>query len=56
MALTSAQSITLAAAITADPAFQGIPQTADGADAIAVLLNAPSNPVFKVWRLSLIHI
>lgn len=50
MALTSAQQITLAAAITADQAFAGIPHTADGADAIAVLLNAPSNPVFKVWR------
>lgn len=50
MALTSEQAITLAAAITADQAFDAIPHTADGADAIAALLNAPSSPTFSVWR------
>lgn len=50
MALNPALRATLKAAILADPALNGFPATADGASAIATLLNAPAVPAFPVWR------
>lgn len=50
MALKPAQKTKLLAAIAADPVLAAIPNTADGAFDMAVLLNSDSNPAFIVWR------
>lgn len=50
MSLNPALRPALKAAILADPTLNGFPATADGASAIAALLNAPAVPAFPVWR------
>ena len=48
--LTTAQNVTLKAAILADPVLNAIPNTFDGAFAIADALNLLATPTFIVWR------
>lgn len=50
MALTTQQLQQLKAAIEADPALAAIPNTPDGAFAVAAELNKPAAPAFIVWR------
>jgi hypothetical protein len=50
MPLTPAQLVTLKAAIDADGALSAIPNTPDGAYAIADAFNAPASPAAYVWR------
>ena len=52
MALTSAQKTALNAHITASSDLNVFPNTADGAFAIAALLNLDALPDFWVWRTS----
>lgn len=54
MSLNAAQIATLKADITANSAqFGSIPNTLDGAFAIAAAYNLPASPDFYVWRTSL---
>lgn len=48
--LTPAQKTTLAAHIAASPDLNAIPNTWDGAYAIAELLQLPAEPAFIVWK------
>ena len=48
--LTPAQLATLKADILADPVLAAIPNTSDGAFAIAELYALPANPDFWVWK------
>ena len=50
MALTSAQQQTLKTFILGDATLNAFPNTADGAFAIAALINQPASPTFFVWR------
>lgn len=50
--LTSEQKATLAAHIAASPDLATIPNSWDGAYAIAELLQLPAEPVFIVWKTS----
>ena len=50
MALTAAQQQTLKAFIDGDPVLSTFPNTADGAFAVAALLNKAAVPDFFVWR------
>ena len=50
MALTPSQQTALKAFINGDPTLSAFPNTADGAFAVAVLLNQPATPSFFVWR------
>ena len=50
--LTTAQEQALAALIAADPALSLIPQSIDGAFAVAAELNLAASPEFVVWRTS----
>lgn len=50
--LTSAQLVILRADILADPTFATIPQTPDGAFAIADVYNLTAVPDYWVWRTS----
>ena len=49
--MTDAQSVTLKAAIVADPVLNAVPMTyPDGATQLAALLNAAASPPFVVWK------
>lgn len=50
MALTSAQRTTLKNDILADPVLAAIPNTSDGAAAIAEAYNLTASPNFTVWK------
>ena len=50
MHLTSAQLITLKAAILADPVLAAMPMNTDGDYDIATALNQQASPAFTVWR------
>ena len=50
MPLTSAQLITLKAAILADPLLASQPMDGNGHGAIADAMNMPASPVFTVWK------
>lgn len=50
--LTPAQLTALKAAIAADQELAAIPQTTDGAIAVAQALNLPADPAWVVWRTS----
>lgn len=52
MALTPAQKTALKAHINESPDLVNIPNTNDGNEVIAGLLNAPSSPAFIAWRSS----
>jgi len=52
MALTTAQLTTLKAAIVADATLNALPQTPDGADAIAKAFNLQAVPDFTVYKSS----
>lgn len=49
-ALTTAQLLTLKAAIDADPMLSVLPNNSDSAFTIAAAFNSPANPVFIVWK------
>lgn len=50
MSLSPAQAAALKAYVAADQVLNAYPNTADGADALAKVLNAPAVPAFPVWR------
>lgn len=52
MPLTIPQLQTLKAAIDADPAFAGIPNSTDGNLTIAAAFNVTASPAFTVWKTS----
>jgi len=52
MALTSAQLVTLRAAILADPVLAAAPMNPDGDFDIATAMNAQAVPNFTVWKTS----
>lgn len=50
MALKPAQQTALGDFIAADPTLSAIPNSNDGAYALASLLNLPASPAFVIWR------